>query len=665
MVSKPWVLVAVVAPFVVGEVAVASSQAGAVPIAVPAVADADSPDPLLVARRRKRRKKSTPPADLPPVKIRTVVEQTILKKGRKKKPVYLIPAATTILIEMSGYGNLALVFHQQLSRKKSERNSVVVQVAADGRDPREVKISTKVQKRMSIETDKRGLISKPGSRVEKLGGGDHRIEITGPAEGPPIIAVIEFYAGGSKHKSPVVIEEAAAPDPSLLAAAMDFDDDDDAAPPPPAAPPPVAPPPAEPAEPAEPAIPPTSAEPALASAPLNPVAAEPAVPSAKPLTDVLAAVSRKKESIRDATVRRVNSGEIRDGLLGEYPEVSVVYEKTGETTLFGRVGEEKSYSIMVGGPGELVVRVHRIVDPAKTPTDGGSYSIVILENDVLLQQLSGTTERSSVWLLQSAETEGLLISEPKEYRLKVGAKKSALALQIADAPEGMLIRYTYAAETATLAAMDLGFDDEDDEDDMGFVAPVQPTVVMEVDVREALVIEEAPSFLAFGARVGAALPMTGANPGLIVGGEAVFTLPFLDRMFAIAATGAFMQNDLGLQILDPTGAAVDTTTTVMAVPVVAKLIFRMPFGEMFTAYADAGGGISYVRVERQASGTAQVGDGVIWALRGGLGSEIALGPGQLGLEAAYFFAPAQDYGNAVRDFTPTSIHVAVGYRIEI
>ena len=66
------------------------------------------------------------------------------------------------------------------------------------------------------------------------------------------------------------------------------------------------------------------------------------------------------------------------------------------------------------------------------------------------------------------------LSEPKEYQLKVGAKKSRFAVQISEAQEGMAIRYSFDAEQATLAAaMSLDFDEEDE--DLGMAAPAAAT----------------------------------------------------------------------------------------------------------------------------------------------------------------------------------------------
>ena len=56
---------------------------------------------------------------------------------------------------------------------------------------------------------------------------------------------------------------------------------------------------------------------------------------------------------------------------------------------FHRIDEEKSYVVMVSGPGVLTVRMHRLLDPEKLAQPGydKGCTFVIFENDVLLQQL--------------------------------------------------------------------------------------------------------------------------------------------------------------------------------------------------------------------------------------------------------------------------------------
>ena len=66
------------------------------------------------------------------------------------------------------------------------------------------------------------------------------------------------------------------------------------------------------------------------------------------------------------------------------------------------------------------------------------YSVVILENEAMLQQLKATTETSSAWEINS-ETDARIaqLSERKEYQLKIGRKESHLAFQIWEASTGI------------------------------------------------------------------------------------------------------------------------------------------------------------------------------------------------------------------------------------
>ena len=589
---------------------------------------ARSEDAVRIAKRR--RKKRGKPVKVEPVRIRSAgTEQLALRqRGRKTHQVFTVTPETPLSMEVTGPGKLALVMHQLLPRGTKSRR-VTFQVAVDGKRRAKVKVTNRPFRKGTLEGDV-PQVSNGKKRLERLKGGTHAVDITAPAGSAGAVVRIEMWVTGAKKPAPVVID---AERSELMAAALDALDQEE---PPPEPPPPPAPAPDPEPEPLE-------------------VAATPVETPAEPA----------------ATAAPALSEGVRHALAGDYPAATVVDEDSGETISFFRIGAEQSFSFMVQGPGEVTVRLHRLVAPETAATAAGSeYKIVILENDVLLQQLDGTTEVLTRRTLQSSTALAALtppaLSDAKEYRLKVGPKQSRFAFQIAQAPEGMVIRYEFAAEEMSLAAMALDFDDEEDDEGLGLgmAATAMPTVVMEVDVTEkTILVEGAKGFLGLGVYAGSMVPIAGGDMGMVGAFEISAALPWADRAFVLAVEGTFIRHQLAASIGDPSGAAIDAESTVYAVPMVGKLIGRLRLAEIFALYAHGGFGVSYVRAERAALGSRVANAQWLWTVRGGGGFELELGPGALVVDAGYLFAPTADFGTSLQGYTPTGPVFTGGYRL--
>ncbi|MBW2459626.1 MAG: hypothetical protein JRI68_34350 [Deltaproteobacteria bacterium] len=583
--------------------------------------------PLRVAKRKRKGRK---PAKVEPVRIRSgdTAELSLEQKGRKTLQVYAVTPDAPLAMEVTGPGKLALVVYQLLPKSTKTRKQTFL-ISVDGKRATKVKVTNKPFRKGTLAGDV-STVSNGKKRLERLKGGTHTVQVTAPAGSAGAVVRIEMYVTGAKMAAPVVIEPQRS---DLMAAALDALDDDEEPPPPPPEPPP------SPVEPVE-----------VAAAPIAPT--EPVEPVADP-TAALAA--------------RLSAGEIRDGLVGDYQPATVVDEDSGERTTFQRIASEESFSFMVQGPGEVTVRLHRLV--AGITAAASEYKIVILENDVLLQQLSGATEVLTRRKLEPSLTAMAppALSDAKEYRLKVGPKQSRFAFQIAQAPEGMVIRYRFAAEEASLASMALDFDDEDDDEDgIGFSmgTAALPTVVMEVDVTEkTIVVEQSKGFLGLGVYAGTMVPVAGGGMGVVGTFEISAALPWLDRAFVVAVDGTFITHDMTASIGDPAGAAINARSTVYAVPVIGKVIGRLRLAEIFALYGHGGFGVSYVRAERRALGSKTATANWLWTLRGGAGVELELGPGAMIVDAAFLFAPTADFGTSLEGYTPTGPVFTAGYRM--
>jgi hypothetical protein len=324
--------------------------------------------------------------------------------------------------------------------------------------------------------------------------------------------------------------------------------------------------------------------------------------------------------------------------------------------VFNRVPEQKSYVISVVGPGTLTVRLHRIF-PIGTAANvpSSTYSIVVLEDDSVLQSLEGKHAPSAAW---TDDDTRLAVSEPHEYRLTVGNKTANIAFQIADARDGMLIRHDFQQEKVSLAALGLSLDDT------GEGAHVQPTVVMEVDVRTQVTEREGIVGAAVSGMV--ALSPTGGGPAPLAFVELRLPVPFVPRRYAV--TGLQLgaeQHIINIRVADVEGAILEARTTTQAVPVFAKATGRLPLGDSLALFASAAGGLVYLRSERQAQGATTRNTQWLVGGRGALGAELDIGWGWIGIEAGYLYTPAADVEGTLRDYSPGGVSAGVQYRVGI
>jgi hypothetical protein len=282
-----------------------------------------------------------------------------------------------------------------------------------------------------------------------------------------------------------------------------------------------------------------------------------------------------------------------------------------------------------------------------------------------LQRLAGTTAVAKTWRIDKAPaTLGeRLLAEPKEYRLTVGAKQARIAVQIAQASEGMVVRYTFEPEQASLTAMALDLGDDDEE---GGSAPIvaAPTVVMEIDVSERLAVEVREGFLGVLVTAGTLVPTVGAEPGWHGTLELGVVLPFLDRVLSLGVAAGIERSVLEVNVGDWEGVAFKASSAVYAVPLLGKLTARFPLGDSGVAlFVDAGGGVSMVRASREALGASKVQTKWSPVAAGSGGVEVDVGIGWLGLAGGYVFVPAGDYSDVLRGYSPGGTTAVMSLRL--
>ncbi len=551
--------------------------------------------PLKPRAGKARRPANKAPEVREPVRLKTAAERVTVK-ARKPMAGYLFRGSEPIELVVQGPTNLVLTLQQAL-KAHSAAPAVEVDLVVDDRSER-VTLPGKPWKRGRIDGRPDLMLTVPKPVTLRLGGGAHLLRLVSTGEGH--LVRVDHQAGRASEPAVVVLDLA----PPAVAVA-----------------PPVSAPVAV-------VSPPAPAPPTPAPAPAKPAAGSP-------------------------IEERIARGELRDGLLTSYPTLSLTHRETGERRLFQQVAAEQSYAVAVGGPGILTVRLHPLLKNGAA----GSYALVILENDVVLQTLNGALSPDGAWTVEAAH--GAKVGEPRELRLKIGAKPSRLVFQISRAAQaGMAIGYRFEAEKVSLA--DLSFDDEGP-------TSLPPTLLTEVDLRE-MVVEKvvyrdtSSGFLGVAVGAGAVMPAAGGAPAIAADVELRLTLGFISRLLAAGVVSGASQHVMSVRFADRDGAILDVRSTVLAVPMLGKLSFRLPLGESLALAASAGGGMVYVMAERSGLEVTTSATAWQWAAVAGAGLELALGPGVVAVEVGYTYVPVVPLAEVLENYSPGGPGAFLRYR---
>jgi hypothetical protein len=346
--------------------------------------------------------------------------------------------------------------------------------------------------------------------------------------------------------------------------------------------------------------------------------------------------------------------------LALFSEVMVVDRITGEEYRFYRVPESQPYIINVPRPGVVTVRLHRLLDVDRAVANQGApYSVVILENGRILQQVGGSTRTSSDWRIGAGEGTGpLLLAEPREYRLTVSAPHRQLAVQIGKAAEGMVVSASYEADDETPR-------EAPPNDDTGSTTDLsRPTAVLEVDVRDRP-SRDAGGLLGGAITAGAFLPAAGGVPGTWAGARLAAGTTLFGRRFALGAQASVLRHTMTANAAGPYLVPIHLSSNVVAVPLLATLSVRQPIGRSsWAAIVRVGGGTCYIYANRSALDAETAASRWRWAVAGAAGPAMRVGPGWLALEAGYLYVPTSDLG-ILRRYTPRAPTLAVAYSLGI
>ncbi|MBI3178749.1 MAG: hypothetical protein HYZ27_03765 [Deltaproteobacteria bacterium] len=280
--------------------------------------------------KAKRAKAPTPP----PLRVRTDLTRVDIKVKKRRAPGVWMQPGQKLTVPLTGPGKLGLLIYQVGS------GSTVLEMARDGRPAKPMTFTGKRDRNASAMGPRKLALSKAKSATVSVTSGEHTVDITLGSTSAQAVVELQYYPLGSRKAAAVLFE--AAP-PAVAAAAPG----DVAGPEPPPAP-------GAPVDaPAPPGVPP-------------PPSVTPASAPAQPWSELAARITR---------------GETRDGIVGEYPKLSLKRPQDDAPEIFYHATTNRPFVFLADGPGVVTLRVHRLAsDDAER-----AAKLTVLENDVLLQ----------------------------------------------------------------------------------------------------------------------------------------------------------------------------------------------------------------------------------------------------------------------------------------
>jgi hypothetical protein len=126
---------------------------------------------------------------------------------------------------------------------------------------------------------------------------------------------------------------------------------------------------------------------------------------------------------------------------------------------------------------------------------------------------------------------------------------------------------------------------------------------------------------------------------------------------------ALSYHSLATQAADAiSGNLIDVSSSAVMLPVLGILTLRLPLGD-FAAYSHVGCGGAWVWASREALGTGHSANNGSWAVHGALGSEIALGPGWLGVEVGYLILPSLELPGVFQQYQGEGLTASFHFRL--
>ena len=471
-----------------------------------------------------------------------------IRVGRKKFTSFFMDAQSPVRVDVPRSGKLVLNFYQLQKKKNAPKGSI--EFSLDGTPPLGVRLNGKSSRKIKM-IGKPGRLAKPIKRVDMVGDGSHIVNLTAVGS-TQVAVVVAFYIATRMKPLPVVLQKGPPPEKAEEPAAVAMDNP---------APPPVL-------------------DPSGPNDDAGPVVTDPPLDDDPTIVEEIAAANADATPLdpaASALQARITAGEIRDGLVHKHTSLVVVRNEGDETHTMHLVQPSQPYDIMLAGPGVLSLRIQQLTGAATKLLEAGKkYSIVVLENDVMLRNLDIVGEYADKWSVEGDSSAA--VAQPRQYRFEIGGKEARLAMHVPeDLPTGVLMEYSFEAgeRTSGMDVLALGLEG------MGGMSLIPDTTVTEIDMRETVVEKvvylggEQQEYFGLGARAGVVVPIWGGEPAMGGGVELRFIIPFLERMFAIGVEIEVQHQTLVVSAADPRGAELNASATALGVPLFGAIHWRM------------------------------------------------------------------------------------------
>jgi hypothetical protein len=171
---------------------------------------------------------------------------------------------------------------------------------------------------------------------------------------------------------------------------------------------------------------------------------------------------------------------------------------------------------------------------------------------------------------------------------------------------------------------------------------------------------ERPNIIGLALHLGAGIPAGGGSAMFTAGLSARLSLA--DAYIGLGVRSSVRYHSLAVQAGDPTGTTIKARSQVVMLPFLGVLTLRLPLGEL-AMYGHVGCGGAWVWASRKTLNKKRSANTAAWAALGALGTELAIGPGWLGLEVGYLMLPSIELPDVLHRYQGDGLTVSAHYRL--
>ncbi len=331
-----------------------------------------------------------------------------------------------------------------------------------------------------------------------------------------------------------------------------------------------------------------------------------------------------------ATLKAVESGAKRHGVLGGYPSITLSGDDGGDSLAASLAGSKRPFRFVVQGPGTVSLSVWRVPGGQKSHSDH-TGSMTVLENDVLLRAVETQCNPSSNRILSKADDDRVLCQRER-YELEVSQKLSQFVLEFSD--QEVAIRYSFDPKPRQ-EALDLTLEVEG-ESFSG--SDLEENTVLTI-IRSNPTQRKHQPYHALALKAGYTTNLGAVSSALVLL-EYTLSLRFIHPSLSLGVETGYYAQELQRTLQ---GIGERATVSVWAVPVMARVGYRFQWAQHWGAYLGAKVGAHLVNADVSSPSISPSTTRAFHFAFGAFGGgDVALGPGRIVLELRYTRAQVDD-----------------------